>query len=193
MYDDEGVTSSDPEPDAVPDSIDVRRYRSRPARDMLISLGVILVPLLILMAFCRPSASQDSPRADPAGVFRAAQAANAFPVLVPSGVPSGWKATNASLRDGDAGVKVLRVTYQLPSGRFAQLVESNRAAEAMLADELGRGQVLGAEQLGGRSWQKYPGRRDTERALVSLQLKGTVIVAGDAPDADLAALASSLH
>ena len=160
---------------------------------MLISLGVILVPLLLLMAFCRPTASEDSPVVDPAAVFRAARAANAFPVLVPSGPPSGWRASNASLRDGDAGVKVLRVTYQLPGGRFVQLVESNRAAEAMLADEVGRGQPLGTEPLGGRSWQKYPGRRDPERALVFLQLKGTVIVAGDAPDADLAALAASLR
>jgi hypothetical protein len=158
---------------------------------MLISLGVILVPLLALMAFCRPSATEDAPRADPAAVFRAARAANAFGVLVPAGLPSGWRATNATLRDDGSGARTLRVTYVTPSKAFAQLMETSRPAEAVLGEET-KGQALGPEPIGGRTWQRYDGQREADHALVFLEPRATVLVTGDGSEAELTALAAAL-
>jgi hypothetical protein len=187
MYDD-GRVSERSEPEA--EQIDPKRYRPKPIRDILLSLGVILVPLVLLMAFCRPSADQ-APTVNAEEVFRAAQTAGTFPVLVPS-VPQGWRATNATLRSSGPKVLTLRVTYLSPGGKFAQLLESNQPADTLLRTELGQGRAQGSSPVGGRSWERYSGRRAGERALVLLQPQVTVLLAGDAPEEELEQLAGTL-
>ena len=182
MYDDEPVTST-PAP--------AKRSRlSQTARDMAISLGVLAVPLVLLMAFCRPAA-RDTPSVDPAATFRAAAALEAFDVRVPQPLPQGWRATNAALRS-EGGVSV-RVSYLTPDGKYVQLLQSQRSADALLPEELGAGRRRGAESIDGVSWHRYGGRSAGESALVLLEPTVTVLVVGDAPPAQLTALARSLR
>jgi hypothetical protein len=107
-------------------------------------------------------------------------------------VPKGWRPTSAALRSAQARTLILRVTYLSPGQKFAQLVESNQAPDALLQAELGPGRAQGAVPIGGRSWQRYNGRRDTERALVLLQPDSTVILSGDAAEEELEQLAGTL-
>ncbi len=83
---------------------------------MAISLGVLIVPLLILMAFCRPQET-DVPTVDPSGTYRAAAAEAKFPVRRPAGLPSGWRSTNAAIEREAGGALTLRVSYITPSSR----------------------------------------------------------------------------
>jgi hypothetical protein len=159
---------------------------------MAISLGVLTIPLVLLMALCRPS-SRDVPTVDPANTYEAAKATGAFPVRVPKGLPAGWRATNSSLRSGTGSKLTLRVSYVTPTSRFAQLVESNVAADTLLPEELGGGKAEGTTKVGAVDWQRYGGRRAGETALVLLDRQVTVLVAGDATLDELRTLAAALR
>jgi hypothetical protein len=161
-------------------------------RDMAISLGVLVVPLVLLMAFCRPTAG-DTPTVDPARTYQAAKASAKFPVRVPEELPSSWRATNSALRTGEAGTLTVRVTYLTPATKSMQLVQSDQAAEKLIVDELGAGRIEGAVTVGSARWQRYGGSRSGETALVLLEPKVTVVIVGDAGLEELRTLAGSLR
>jgi hypothetical protein len=74
-----------------------------------------------------------------------------------------------------------------------QLVESNVPAEKLLPAELSGGQPQGPAELpGGASWQRYTARGN-EQALVLLEPNRTVLVVGDAGEAELRELVTALR
>jgi hypothetical protein len=176
--------------DATPPSRPIRRPNL--VRDIALSLGVLLVPLLLLMAFCRPT-ERELPTVDPSRTYQAAKAEAKFPVLVPSGLPVGWRATNAALNRLDGGALTVRVSYLTPGDRFVQLVQSDADSEDLIVDELGAGKIQGTNEIRGEQWQRYSGRRDGETALVRLGPESTVLATGDATVNELTALASALR
>lgn len=204
MYDHGRVSAADPTPPTAgaaaatsgnvepAEAAPVRGRRPNLLRDMALSLGVLIVPLMLLMAFCRPSAS-DIATVDPSRVFQAAKAEAAFPVRIPSTLPDSWRATNAGLVRGDGGTLTVRVSYLTAGDRFVQLVQSDVASDALIPAELGAGKIQGMTQVGGVTWQRYDGRRAGETALVLLSPKSTVLLSGDASLGEITTLASSLR
>ena len=159
---------------------------------MAISLLVLLVPIALLLTFYRVVLGGDEPtRDDPAPAIAQARAVNAFPVSEPVELPDGWRPIRATFRQADGG-RALRIGYVSPEGRGVQLLESNVPPERLLPAELTRNsQPQGATEVAGRSWQRYTARAG-ERALVLLEPERTVIVVGDAAEAELRDLAASL-
>jgi hypothetical protein len=153
---------------------------------------VLIVPLLLLMAFCRPS-EREIPTADAARTYQAARSEAAFPVLVPDELPAGWRATNAALNRLGGGRLTVRVSYLTPSEDFVQLVQSDADSEDVILAELGAGKIEGSADVGGVAWQRYGGRRPGETALVLLRPEVTVVAAGDASLDELRTLAASLR
>ncbi|MFI7216125.1 DUF4245 domain-containing protein [Micromonospora maritima] len=173
-----------------------RKEKSRSERspkDMVLSLLVLLVPIALLIAFYRGFLGGDSPvTVDPAPALEQARAANVFPVSQPTGLGDDWRTVNARFRTEPDGA-TLRIGYVTPEGRGAQLVESNVPAEKLLPAELSEGQPQGPADLpDGLSWQRYTARGN-EQALVLLEPNRTVIVVGDAGEAELRKLATSLR
>ncbi|GAB3143571.1 hypothetical protein GCM10027290_20090 [Micromonospora sonneratiae] len=184
-----GRTQDDQTVDAS--AVDSRRSQ-RSAKDMAISMLVLLVPIALLLGFYRVFLGGDQPVVvDPAPAIAQARSANAFPVVEPTGLGSEWRTVSASFRRADDGA-TLRIGYLSPDGRGVQLVQSNVPAERLIPTELAAsGQAQGAVELAGRSWQRYPARSG-ERALVLLEPTRTVIVVGAAPESELHDLARSL-
>jgi len=223
MYDHEGVTPADPTPppaaegrgeppagaeardetaaaeataatpaEAGPAAPVGRLRRPNPVRDMAISLGVLVVPLLVLMAFCRPQAA-DIETVDASRTYRAASAEAKYPVREPAGLPSGWRATSASVNRLAGGPITLRVSYITPSSKYIQVVQSDIPSETLIPQELGGGKIQGRTEIGAVVWHRYAGRRGDETALVLLDPKVTVVVTGDAPVGELTAFAALLR
>ncbi|MET7965194.1 DUF4245 family protein [Micromonospora sp. NPDC005305] len=165
----------------------------RSPKDMALSLLVLLVPIALLLAFYRGFLGGDAPvTVDAAPVFEQARAANAFPVAEPRGLGSDWRTVSARYQTESAG-GTLRIGYVTPEGRGAQLVESNLPAEKLLPAELSGGQPQGPADLpGGASWQRYTARGN-EQALVLLEPNRTVLVVGDAGEAELRELVTALR
>ncbi|WBB64979.1 DUF4245 domain-containing protein [Micromonospora sp. WMMD812] len=174
-----------------PAAVDARRSERSP-KDMAISLLVLLIPIALLLAFYRGFLGGDEANTvDPAPAVEQARAANAFPVSQPADLGSGWRTVSASYRSVDGGAN-LRIGYVTPEGQGAQLVQSNVPAEQLLPAELtDRAQPQGQADLAGRNWQRYTAR-ENEQALVLLEPGRTVIVVGDAREAELRQLAAAL-
>jgi Protein of unknown function (DUF4245) len=155
---------------------------------MALSLLALLIPIFVLLAAYRFLGGESPPVMDTTSAYDTARAAGLFPVTAPSGLPTGWKPARSAFQRGDAGA-VLRAGFRTPSGGTAQLIESNVHPDALVNGELGEeARIEDTVSLVGRDWQRYV-TASGERALVLRQPDRTVIVVGQAPIEELAALA----
>ncbi len=155
-------------------------------------MAVLLVPIaLIVLLFRFIGGDREVTVVDPGPPIAEAQRAG-LAVLKPRGLSDEWKPTSAITHTEDGSV-TLRIGYVTPSGGFAQLVETNADAEAVMRKELGGGpRPDGTVRIGDARWQTYPARGN-ERALVLLEPERTILVVGKAPDRELRDLANSLY
>jgi hypothetical protein len=175
--------------------LDVARLRlSRTPMDMTKAVLVLLVPVIVaVLVYVFFFGGSNPIVIDPSGTYSDATAANVFPVVQPHGLPSGWKPVSSSF-DVEKGRHVLRVGYLAPDGSGLQLVESDGASSAAISDEIGKSSSVGtAVALGGRTWGQVDAGKNNQRALIDVEKHYTVIVKGQAPDADLRAFAASLR
>ncbi|WP_203916383.1 DUF4245 domain-containing protein [Rugosimonospora africana] len=166
----------------------------RSARDMALSIAVLIIPIFLLLGVYRVFFAGDDPIAvDSSQTYATAKHDAPFQVLEPTGGPAGWPSISATVGKVTDGW-VLRVSYVPPAKTGLQLVESSRPVNALLADELGSTARPGAlESIGGRPWRSYPSVHTGARALVLVDNGRTTIVTGTASDSDLRAFAASLH
>jgi hypothetical protein len=160
---------------------------TRTARDLVLSIVVLLVPVVLLVWAYRVLGHETPPSVDATPAYEAARVAHKFDLLTPGGLPSGWRVTVAQYRDG-----VLRVGLLAPSGAGAQVVETASPVDTVVPAELGTGaRADGTVTVQGTAWQRYTGGR--ARALVLATPGRTVLVAGPASEAELATVAGALR
>lgn len=158
-------------------------------RSMLVVLAVVAVVLLVTWR----------PQPDPVRVVdttpavTAASAEAAFPVLVPSGLASGWRPTSArwepTAKSGEE--PVLHIGYVTPSDQYAQVSLSAATSEAYLLEQTDDGRPTGRTRtVAGQEWQEWEGV--DRRSLLALSPQVSVVVSGGASWEELAALAGSL-
>jgi Protein of unknown function (DUF4245) len=161
----------------------------RRPRDMALSMIVLLVPVFLLVVFYRFLGNEAPPVVDTTEVYAAVQRADQFAPLKPEGLPSGWHITSATFTDG-----VLRLGVTAPDDGAMQLVESAKPTSVLVADIVGKSaRPGGTVTVNGTSWQRYAEGRPGEHALVQTTEHRTVIVLGQATDAQLQRLAESLR
>ncbi|WP_213452703.1 DUF4245 domain-containing protein [Rhizomonospora bruguierae] len=164
---------------------------TRGPRDILLSLLVLLIPVVVVVAIYRVVQGGDQPVVvDPAPAVADARAAKAFPVAEPAGLPSGWQPIRATYRD-----RTLRIGYRTPKGGGVQLVErpgTTDPGQAIHAELSDTARPLGTVDIAGRTWQRYAGRPG-ESGLVLLEPSRTVVVLGNAAEAELTSLAAALR
>jgi hypothetical protein len=165
---------------------------SRRPRDMVISIGLLLVVVFALFGLYRCLGGDEPTTVDAGPVYAEARDAKAFPVLQPSGLPDGWDSVSATYQPQSGGA-ILRIGMTTPSGKGVQLIEGNVQPDILLTRELGdSAQATGdVVDLGGRQWQVY-NARDGERAYVWQEPERTVIVIGRATEEELKQLATAL-
>lgn len=172
------------------DGVSSHYTQPRRPRDMALSLAVILVPIALILGGWRLLSSGTDPGIDPAPRYQEAADAG-LDVLRPAAL-DGWRATTAAVAR-DNGAVTLRVGYVGPDDAGVQLIESTVEAEKLLGSELGEGPRLqGNVESHGRMWESYV-TRDGNAALVWTQDGRTVIVIGDAAQADLMGIVEALR
>ncbi len=162
----------------------------RTARDMAISLVVLLIPVAVIVGFVWARGGDSPVIIDPQPAIADAQDAKAFPVAVPGSLPDGWRPVAAQYSAPDA---TLRIGYLTPNGGAVQLIESSTPVDGLLIQELGDDtRADGVVTAGSAQWNAYQ-VRNGERALV-LPTKGrTLIIIGSADASDLQTLAAALR
>jgi hypothetical protein len=161
---------------------------------MALSMGVLLVPIVVLLALYNFLYNGDHPRAiDPSGTLTSARQSGSFPVLAPGGLPGGWTVVSSSYAKQSDG-SVLRLGYLAPGKGALQLIESSRPVNTLLPEELGAdAQPGGLLPVADRQWRAYPVARDGSQALVLAENGRTVIIIGTGPEGNLRVLAGSLR
>jgi hypothetical protein len=165
---------------------------SRRPRDMIISVGLLLVVVFALFGLYRFLGGDEPTTVDPGPVYAQARDAKAFPVLEPAGLGSDWSAVSAAYQQQTGG-GVLRIGWRTPGDSTMQLVESNVAPDILFTRELGPDARATGEvaEINGRQWQIYEAR-DGDRALVLQEPERTVILIGQASEDELKQFATAL-
>jgi hypothetical protein len=185
-------SSAQPGPHPAAPSAALRRRGRFSIRDIALSFGVLIVPILIVIVGSNLLGAEQVTRVDPNDAYASAEATGQFTVLRPEGLGRDWYTTAADTTRSGSAV-TLRLGLVAPSGKFARIAESGRPASKMLAAELGgTPRSTGAEEINGQPWLRYPGR-DREQALVSVRRDGVVVVTGTADLTELRTLAASLR
>jgi hypothetical protein len=153
---------------------------------------VVLVGIAVFIGWPRTGTSDGVHVIDISGPIAAARQQEGFPILAPTGLSSGWRATSTDLTAaGPTAPAGFRIGFVSPKGRYAELFESNGAPQAVesLYGPLTSNYPL---TVNGVQWQGF--LTSSNRQLIEHTTGSvTVIVTGSADNNELIALAGSLR
>jgi hypothetical protein len=178
-----------------------RSNRSAGPADLLRSLAVILVPLVIITAlFTDLPDEKPVQEVDWKPILAVAREQSPYPVLAPTNLPAGWRATRATwVEAGDPhlnGEPSVRNLWQLgfltPGNTYISLGQGDEQIEDFVAEQTRQGTVDGESTVGGQRWQRQVSPDGRTRSLVRQEPQATAVVSGDVDYAALEAYASTL-
>jgi hypothetical protein len=169
--------------------------------DMIRSLAVILIPLVILTVLFT-DVPKDHPvtEVDWRTVLATARREAPFPVLAPTNLPEGWRATEAEwakvgnpLQSGQPSVRNLwQLGFLTPDDVFIGLDQGDLLADDLVAEQSRAGTADGQSMVDGEVWQRLVSPDGRTRSLVRRDPKVTSIVSGDLPYPALEAYTATL-
>jgi hypothetical protein len=164
---------------------------------MVRSLGLIAVIVAVSLIFVpgllHPSKSQRFPAADVSDYLTGFRQISGRAALAPRPVPKGWYANGGALNGTKASAH-LHIGWVAPGAKYAGLEESVQRPAVFVPAVLGRrgATVTGSEAINGTSWQTSTSSRG-EHSLTATISGLTVVITGNATDAQLQQLAGSLR
>ena len=184
----------------MPDTDVVRPQRARFALgDMARSLGLLLAVVAVLLfigparSLILPGSKDKMQPVDYSGYVRGFNDVSSAPAVVPTGLPTTWRANAGNLTHSSAAAH-LHIGWAVPGTAFAGLDEGTGDSAALLRLVTGRGslQSRGTTTIGGQTWTVRRSARG--ETTFSRDVNGVfVIVTGNATDAQLRLLAASLR
>lgn len=173
------------------------------AKDMLMSLAVILIPLLVIVwVFTR---TPDEPEVDPVNwkpVVAQARADAGYPVLAPAEVPTDWKPVKARYVDrggqwvGSTQAAGNRWELGFRSGEdvYIAINQSDEPGRDSYIDSVTRSSHAdGRSTVGGQSWQRRVSGDGRTRSLVRTIGGSTAVVVADTGYQALESFAQTLR
>lgn len=166
---------------------------------MLRSLGLVAIVIVALLfigparSLILPGSRDRTPPVDYTGSVRGFDDVAGAPAVVPQALPSSWRA-NAANVDHTKTAAHLHIGWAVPGDGFAGLDEGTGDRLALLERVTGTAskRVRAATTIGGTPWEVR--RSSRGETVFTREASGVfVIVTGDATDAQLRLLATSLH
>jgi hypothetical protein len=167
------------------------------AANMLRSLLPLVVIVLLLVGWQAFKDNGVDPVhvIDPSNTIQLAANRASYPLLVPTGLPRGYRPTSARTDAGwgrQGGPVTLEIGYVTPAQQFAGFTESDDPHADALTSVLAGARRRGNVQIAGRTWSRATTRRG-ETALVLRSGPVTVVVTGSADDEELATVAGAVR
>ena len=184
----ETVTERVPLPPSSRPSRGGNRTIANILRSLVVVGGCVLVLVLIVP---RPSAVNQPP-IDVAGTAQGAQADAHFTLMVPQGLPSGWRATSASLLTSVDNIQTWHVGYETSSAQYAALEQAENVTAHWVDSNSGGGRVVGQQSVNGVPWTQLLHENRLQRSLLLTQGDLTILVTGTASWTELGQLAGSI-
>lgn len=172
-----------------------RRAPGRSVTGLLWAMLPVLVILVLVVVWQQTGERQPVEAVDPTGDVGYAQRIAPVPFPGLAALPEGWRATSSRV-DAPAGEKkspvTLTIGYVTPGGRFAQVVVTDQVPVVALKEVADGATADGTAPVGGAVWDRYRSVRG-ETVLSRRFGAASVLVTGDAPDADLGTLAAAVR
>lgn len=170
------------------------------ARDMVLSLGVIAVPLVVVMVVLPASGPKSTVNAVSAADFQStlsgARAGEPFTPLVPSDVPAAWQVTSVNYTAPGSSAADWHIGYYISADSYAEVEQTTEPIGEFLDDQKSNASQVANVQIGADTWQEYTGTSPTALKTLLVRTatgKVTELVAGSATLAQLEQLAGSLR
>ncbi|WP_225842850.1 DUF4245 domain-containing protein [Streptomyces albus] len=173
-----------------------KKRGAQTARDMVISLAVIVLAAWVIYLFVPHDESKDpvkpvSYRVELASARRAAP----YPVAAPQGLPKEWRATSVRYTaDGPTGA-AWHLGFMTPDNEYAAVEQSDDERPGRFIDEVTQGaeKTGKTQQAGGTEWTRYTGSKYDALVAKSEDGKSVTVVTGTATFQQLGTLAGSLE
>ena len=168
---------------------------------MIRSLAVILIPLVIItVLFTDLPKDAQVAEVDWTPVLTTAREQAPFPVLAPTNLPEGWRATRVSwVKEGEPtlnGQASVRNQWQLgiltSDDLYLGLVQGDLRPDDLVDEETRSGRPDGQSTVSGQAWQRVVSADERTYSLVLREAEVTTIVSGDVDYSALEAYASTL-
>ncbi len=162
-------------------------------RSLLVLLGLVAV-VVVAFTVMKPDARLPEP-IDYANVLDLVRDEYPYPVLAPTPVPEGWRATSVEHDQGAAGNR-WRLGFLTADEDFIGLEQSDGETETFVRDRVGPAtfEEDGTSSVDGVTWERrIESGNDPDRALVLVTDEMATIVRGTAPYDDLEDFAASLR
>ena len=178
-----------------------RANRMATPGDMIRSLAVILIPLVVLTVLFT-NLPDDKPVTDVQWqpVLAVARRDAPFPVLAPTNLPKGWRATQAEwvrtgepFRSGEASVRNQWSLGVLTADDvFIGLDQGDIQPDDLVDEQSRKGTPDGRSSVNGQAWERLVSPDGRTRSLVRREPAMTAIVSGDLGYDDLEAYTATL-
>lgn len=163
-------------------------FAAKSLRDMAISIGVIMIPIVLISWFFTRPAQTPVQAVDWRAPLASARAEAGYPVLSPERLGQGWTVTKARWakagQPGVGGQPVVGNTWALgalgPDQVYYSLEQTDAAADALVARVCREGEAAGESTVAGAAWQRCRSADGRTRVLWRTQGRATTVVAGDA-------------
>lgn len=178
-----------------------RANRMATPGDMMRSLAVILIPLVIItVLFTDLPKDKAVAEVDVRPALTVARREAPFPVLAPTNLPDGWRATQAEwieagdpYRNGQPSVRNLwSLGFLTPDQVFIGLDQGDGPPDDLVEEQTRDGTGDGQSTVNGQTWQRRLSPDGRTRSLVRTEPKVTSIVSGDLSYQGLEAYAVTL-
>ncbi len=171
-----------------------RRRLRQTARDMVISMLVVIGVVLLFWLPFRPHGDTGEVRTvDPAPVVQGARRAEPWPVLAPVGLGADWRCTSARIESAADGQDVVHLGYLSPTSTYVGLEQSATKATSFVSDATVKGREQGTVDVEGTPWTTYENEGQDHRALVRSADGATYVVVGTGPYEQLEEFAAKLR
>ncbi|WP_328659158.1 DUF4245 domain-containing protein [Streptomyces sp. NBC_00334] len=169
--------------------------KQKSARDMILSLGVIVLAAGVIWIFIpHDDGEPDLKRVDYRVELLTAQRAASYPVAAPQGLSQDWKATSVRFRGDDSDA--WHLGFRAPDGEYVAVEQSTKKPSTFIADaSQGARATERTDEIGGRTWTRYTGGRYDALVLQGGDgMKGaTTVVAGTGSFEQLTKMAAALE
>ncbi|MGW3283298.1 DUF4245 domain-containing protein [Streptomyces sp. NPDC001002] len=167
-----------------------RTGRQKTVRDMILSLGLIMIAAAVIYVFIpHDDSPPDIKPVDYRVELLTARRAASYPVAAPEGLSTGWKATSVRFR-GDE-FDAWHLGFNAPGGQYVQVEQSTQKPGAFIdTASQGAEATKATQRIEGRTWTRYTGGRYD--ALVLSEKGATTVVAGTGSYAQLTEMARAL-
>jgi Protein of unknown function (DUF4245) len=165
-----------------------RANRMATPGDMIRTLAVILVPLVII-AVLFTDLPDDKPveAVEWQPILAVARRDAPFPVLAPTNLPEGWRATQAEwvetgepFRGGEPSVRdQWSLGFLTPDDVFIGLDQGDRQPDDLVKEQSRDGRPDGQSTINGQTWERLVSPDERTRSLVRREPAVTTIVSGD--------------